>query len=269
MMTADSPARRGRGPLTRANLVKFSRHATGVAGFLLAWQLIGVSGLVKWLPPAADTLSRTVALAVDPVFLENLRATLTACAIGLPLAVLVAVPIGLLLGTVPAVEETTRVFVEFLRPIPSVALIPLALFFFTPEINAKVALIVFASSWPILINTLYGVRDVDPLAKETLRAFGFGPGAVIWRVSLPSAAPFIATGVRLAASITLILAISVEYIVGGASGIGSFLIQASTGIGADAMIDVIAALLWAGAIGLVLNTVLVRAERRLYRWQLP
>jgi len=266
-MTARSSARRERVPLARAKLAKFSRQVIGVAGFLLAWQLAGTSGLFTWLPPAVDTLSRTVALAADPVFLEDLLGTLTAAAIGLPLAVLIAVPIGLLLGTVPVVEETTRVFVEFLRPIPSVALIPLALFFFQPEINAKIALIVFAASWPILINTLYGVRDVDPLAKETLRSFGFGPLSVIWRVSLPSAAPFIATGVRLAASITLILAISVEYIVGGASGIGSFLIEASTGIGADAMIDVIAALLWAGVIGLVLNTALVRAERRLFRWR--
>ncbi|MEO3875137.1 ABC transporter permease subunit [Nonomuraea sp. B12E4] len=261
------PARRERNPLARARLIKFSRHAAGVAGFLVLWQVLGMFGVIKWLPPAVDTLVRTVSLAVDPDFLADLQGTLTAAVIGLPLAVLVAVPLGLLLGTVPVVEEMTRVFVEFLRPIPSVALIPLALFFFQPEINAKVALIVFAASWPILINTMYGVRDVDPLAKETLRSYGFGSAAVIWRVSLPSAAPFIATGIRLAASITLILAISVEYIVGGAIGIGGFLIEASTGIGADAMIDVIAALLWAGFIGLVVNILLVHVERRLFRWR--
>ncbi|WP_433443410.1 ABC transporter permease [Nonomuraea sp. CA-141351] len=253
--------------LAHAKLMKFTRHTVGVAGFLLVWQILGMSGLFRWLPPATATLVRTVTLAFDPAFLDDLRGTLTAAIIGLPLAVLVAVPIGLLLGTVPAVEEATRVFVEFLRPIPSVALIPPALFFFQPELNAKVALIVFAASWPILINTIYGVRDVDPVSEETLRSFGFGRGAIIWWVSLPSAAPFIATGVRLAASITLILAISVEYFVGGSSGIGSFLIEASTGIGADAMIDVIAALLWAGVIGLVVNTVLVRTERRLFRWR--
>ncbi|MEV0616488.1 ABC transporter permease subunit [Nonomuraea sp. NPDC050404] len=108
---------------------------------------------------------------------------------------------------------------------------------------------------------------MDPLAKETLRSFGFGAGSVLWRVSLPSAAPFIATGVRLAASIALILAISVEYIVGGSVGIGGFLIEASTGIGMDAMIDVIAVLIWSGVVGLVVNAVLARAERRLFRWR--
>ncbi|MFI7445735.1 ABC transporter permease [Nonomuraea indica] len=267
MTAATTPARVRRPVVTRARHGKLVRHAVGVAVFLLAWEVAARSGLLPWLPAASASLARVAGLAADPVFLGDLLSTLTAAVIGLPLAVLVAVPIGLLLGTVPVVEETTRAIVEFLRPIPSVALIPLALFFFQPEINAKVALIVYAASWPILINTLYGVRDVDPVATETLRSFGFGRAAVIWRVALPSAAPFIYTGVRLAASITLILAISVEYFVGGSGGIGAFLIQASTGIGADAMLDVVATLLWAGIVGLAVNTVLLRAERRLFRWR--
>ncbi|MEU8247676.1 ABC transporter permease [Nonomuraea sp. NPDC048916] len=267
MTTTTTLARGDRLHPSRARLGKLVRHVIGVAAFLLLWELAGRTGLLTWLPTASDSLARVVGLAFDPAFLGDLLSTLTAAAIGLPLAVFVAVPIGLLLGTVPVVEEMTRAIVEFLRPIPSVALIPLALFAFQPEINAKVSLIVYAAAWPILINTLYGVRDVDPVATETLRSFGFGPGSVIIRVSLPSAAPFIFTGIRLAASITLILAISVEYFVGGSGGIGAFLIQASTGIGSDAMVDVIATLVWAGAIGLAVNTVLQRAERRLFRWR--
>ncbi|MEV4805701.1 ABC transporter permease subunit [Nonomuraea sp. NPDC049421] len=246
---------------------RYARNVAGVAAFLLAWQALGMSGLVSWLPPAAGTLGRTAELAADPEFLAGLGGTLTAAALGLPLAVLIAVPAGLLLGTVPALEEMTRVFVEFLRPIPSVALIPLALFFIQPELNAEIALVAFAAAWPILINTLYGVRDADPLAKDTLRSFGFGRGAVVVWVLLPSAAPFVATGVRLAASVALILAISVEYVVGGSTGIGGFLIQASTGIGMDALTDVIAVLIWSGAIGLAANALLARAERRLFRWR--
>ncbi|MFI6500861.1 ABC transporter permease [Nonomuraea typhae] len=267
MTTADNGTRRERDPLARVPLAKLVRHVVGVAAFLLLWEAVGRAGLVAWMPNASDSLIRFATMAIDPIFLDDLAATLIAAVIGLLLAVLLAVPIGLLLGTVPAVEESTRAIVEFLRPIPSVALIPLALFFFTPEINAKIALIVYAASWPILINTLYGVRDVDPVATETLRSFGFGQSAVVWRVALPSAAPFIFTGVRLAASITLILAISVEYFVGGASGIGRFLIEASTGIGESAMLDVIATLIWAGLVGLVVNAVLLRAERRLFRWR--
>ncbi|WP_327086859.1 ABC transporter permease subunit [Nonomuraea sp. NBC_01738] len=267
MTTRNDGPRREREPLARARVGKIIRHVVGVAGFLLLWELVGRAGLVKWMPNASDSLVRFAEMAVDPVFLGDLAATLMAAAAGLVLAVLLAVPVGLLLGTVPVVEETTRAIMEFLRPIPSVALIPLALFVFTPELNAKIALIVYAASWPILINTLYGVRDVDRVATETLRSFGFGSGAVVWRVALPSAAPFIFTGVRLAASITLILAISVEFFVGGASGVGRFLIQASTGLGDTAMLDVVATLIWAGLVGLIVNAVLLRAERRLFRWR--
>ncbi|MFI9553533.1 ABC transporter permease [Nonomuraea endophytica] len=267
MTAAIDGTRRERDTLARVPIAKITRHVVGVAAFLLLWEVVSRAGLFTWLPNASDSLIRFATLAADPVFLGDLAATLTAAILGLGLAVLLAVPVGLLLGTVPIVEETTRAIVEFLRPIPSVALIPLALFFFTPEINAKIALIVYAASWPILINTLYGVRDVDPVAAETLRSFGFGAGAVVWRVALPSAAPFIFTGVRLAASVTLILAISVEYFVGGASGVGRFLIEASTGIGESAMLDVIATLIWAGLVGLVVNAVLLRAERRLFRWR--
>ena len=267
MTAATTLTRGGRSPLARARVGKLVRHAIGVAAFLLVWELVSRTGLAKWLPPASTCLVRVVGLAFDPEYLADLSSTLLAAAIGLPLAVLLAVPVGLLLGTVPVVEEMTRAIVEFLRPIPSVALIPLALFIFQPEINAKVALIVYAASWPILINTLYAVRDVDPLAKETLRSFSFGSAAVVWRVSLPSAAPFIFTGIRLAASISLILAISMEYVVGGSGGIGAFLIEASTGLGDQAMIDVIAVLLWSGVIGLIVNTLLLRAERRLFKWR--
>lgn len=106
-----------------------------------------------------------------------------------------AVPLGVLLGSVPLLGTAARALVELLRPIPSVALIPLAIILFADPTRMKMSLIFYACLWPILINTLYALRDVDPLAKDSLRAFGFGTLSVLWRVSLPSAAPFIATGV--------------------------------------------------------------------------
>lgn len=247
--------------------VRRRRGVAGVAVFLLGWELAGRSGAVDsaLLPLASDSLARAARLATDEAFLADVGSTLLAAAIGLAVAIGVAVPAGTLLGTLPRVEAVLRPIIEFMRPIPSVALIPLALLVFTHELSSKVALVVYAASWPILVNTIYGLRDVDPLAQETLRGFGFGPVAVLWRVSLPSAAPFIATGIRLAAAITLILAISTEYIAGGAAGIGRFLIQASSGT--DAMPDLVAVTLWTGFVGLLVNGLLVGVERRLFRWR--
>ncbi|MGV9779541.1 ABC transporter permease [Streptosporangium sp. NPDC003464] len=241
------------------------RGVTGVAALLAVLETLGRTGLVDplLLPLASTVTARAAGLAADPDFLAAAGHTLLACGGGLLLAVAAAVPAGLLLGTVPAVEGALRPLIEFLRPIPSVALIPLALFLFADGAQAKVALIVFTASWPLLINTVYGLREVDPLAKDTLRSFGFGPLAVVLRVSLPSAAPFVVTGVRIAASVALIVAVSVELVAGG-TGIGTFLSDAAAGNRRDVML---AAVVWTGVIGLALNALLVAAEHRLFGWR--
>ncbi|WP_433253440.1 ABC transporter permease [Streptosporangium sp. CA-135522] len=246
------------------NLRRVRRGVAGVAVFLAVLETLGRTGLIDplLLPLASTVTVRAAGLVIDPSFLSGTGHTLLACGGGLLLAVAIAVPAGLLLGTVPVAESTLRPLIEFLRPIPSVALIPLALFLFTDGAQAKVALIVFAASWPLLINTMYGLREVDPVAKDTLRSFGFGPLAVVVRVALPSAAPFVVTGVRIASSVALIVAVSVELVAGG-TGIGTFLSDAAAGNQREVML---AAVVWTGVIGLAVNTLLVAAERRLFRW---
>ncbi|MGW0484037.1 ABC transporter permease [Nonomuraea sp. NPDC003214] len=229
-------------------------------------EVAGRLGLVSPLqfPLASTILVTAAALAGDTGFLADVLATFTGWALGLLAAVALAVPAGVLLGSLPPLERALRPVIEFLRPIPSVALIPLAAFVFADRLEMKVAMIVYASAWPILLNTLYGLRETDPVAKDTLRAFGFGPLSVLWRVSLPSAAPFIATGIRVAAAIALILAVSTELLAGGTRGIGHFIILAESS--PDGLRLTIAATIWAGALGLLTNGLLVLASRRLLPW---
>ncbi|MDH2428075.1 ABC transporter permease [Sphaerisporangium sp. TRM90804] len=240
------------------------RGALGAAGFLLLMEALGRAGVIDTytLPLVSSILAGAAGLLADPGFLAGVGGTLSSCAAGLLLACALAVPSGLVMGTLPAVDRAVRPLVEFLRPIPSVALLPLAMFLFTSGEQGKIALVVYTCCWPLLINTMYGMRDVDPLAKETLRSFGFGSLDVVRRVSLPSAAPFIATGVRIAASVALIVAVSVELVAGG-DGIGTFVSDAAAGNRRDLMI---AATLWTGVIGLLVNTLLAATERRAFRW---
>ena len=90
-----------------------------------------------------------------------------------------------------------RFVVEFLRPIPSVALVPLAVLIYGVGLESKVFLAAFASFWPLFVQTLYGVQDVDPVATDTARSFGLGRFERLWRIKLPSAVPYIATGLRI------------------------------------------------------------------------
>src|SRR5688500_3854334 len=195
--------------------MKAARWLRGAAGVLLvlaASEALGRAGIVHqdFLPPASVILTRAAELAADAGFRADILATLTAWALGLLIAVGIAVPLGLALGTIPLIARAVTTIVEFLRPIPSVALIPLVAMLLGTDLEMKLTVIVYASVWPVLFNTVYGLRDVDPVAKDTLRAFGFGRLAVLWRVAIPATAPFIATGVRMAAAVALILAVTAE-----------------------------------------------------------
>ncbi|NVI89367.1 ABC transporter permease [Actinomadura sp. BRA 177] len=249
------------------NLRRIAFGAAGAAGVVAVLETVSRTGLVDAaaLPPASVVLREAGKLAVDQEFLADVGATLKAWFGGLALAVLVAVPLGVLLGSVPFLGTAARALVELLRPIPSVALIPLAIILFASPTQMKMSLIFYACLWPILINTLYALRDVDPVAKESLRSFGFGTPSVLWRVSLPSAAPFIATGVRIAASVALIVVISTELIAGGFNGMGIYLAETQSGGGQTDLM--LAGAVWAGVLGLLANLALLGVERVAFRWQ--
>ncbi len=253
-------------PLARAT--RWWRGLAGVVIILLVAEALGRAGLISpaVLPLTSTVLARAARLAADPRFLGDLAATLAAWALGMVITVAVAVPCGLVLGSLPGVRTATRALVDFLRPIPSVALILLVELLIGPGLRMNVTLIVYAAVWPVLFNTIYGLDDADPVARETLRAFGFGRLAVLRFASLPGAAPFIATGIRLASAVAIILSISTGYLAGriSGSGLGAFIVDASTGAGNTTL--VLAAALWAGLLGLALNGLLLYAERRLLPW---
>ena len=258
----------GRARAGPSRAVRWTRGAVGVLIFLLVAEAVGRLGLISRsvLPLTSTVLARTVLLIGDGRFLADLGATLAAWAAGLAVAVAVAVPLGVVLGSLPGVRVAAMAVVEFLRPIPSVALILLVSLLLGPGLRMLVTLIVYGAIWPVLYNTIAGIDDVDPVAKETHRAFGFSRLATIRMVALASAAPFIATGIRLASAVAIILDIAAGYITGriDGPGIGAFIADASTGAANTTLI--LAATVWAGILGLVLDLLLVQAQRRLLRW---
>ena len=245
------------------------RAARGAAGLALLFALAELVTRLElvdptYLPPASTVLVATARILVDPDFLGHVGATLAAWGIGLAVAGAIAVPLGVVLGSSWRGYLASTAAIEFLRPIPSVALIPLAILLLGRGLDMKVLLVAYASVWPILFNTIYGVREVDPVARDTGRIFGLGRLAVLWRISLPAASPFIATGVRVSAAIALILAISAELIAGGRTGIGVWMLANSqTGVPRELLY---AGIVVAGLLGLALNAVLAGGERRLFAW---
>ncbi|MEV5408420.1 ABC transporter permease [Thermopolyspora sp. NPDC052614] len=249
----------------RSGGARIVRGAVGIAVFLAVAEAAARTGLVdSSVPPASEIVIRAAGLMTNPEFIDAVGATMLRWAVGLLLTIAVVVPLGIVLGTFRQVERTFRPIIEVMRPMPSIALIPLAILLFRDNFLAEVSIVVYASTWPVLINTMYAVREVDPLARETMRSFGFGPGSILLRVSLPSAAPFILTGIRISSSIALIVAISTELFAPGFPGIGSYLLAVQSGT--DIIPGVIATAVWAGVIGLALNGLFVAFDRRFFRW---
>jgi ABC-type nitrate/sulfonate/bicarbonate transport system permease component len=152
--------------------------------------------------------------------------------------------------------------VEFLRPIPSVALVPLAVLIYGVGLESKVFLAAFASFWPLFVQTLYGVQDVDPVATDTARSFGLGRFERLWRIKLPSAVPYIATGLRISSSVALILAVTAEIVI-GSEGLGRSINLARQGGAIELMYALI---ITTGLLGWLLNILTTQAERRVLHW---
>jgi ABC-type nitrate/sulfonate/bicarbonate transport system permease component len=225
--------------------------------------LVGVGILPsRYFPSVPDLVAALGEQVRSGQFWAAVGQTLQGTVLGLLLAAVLAIPLGILIGVSEPLYRATRFLVEFLRPIPSVALIPLVVLVYGTGLQAKLFLVAFASFWPLLLQTMYGVRDVDPVARDTALAFGFNARRRLVLVTLPSALPFVATGLRIACTVALILAITAELVI-GAPGLGRAIGTAQESGAVAATYALIAA---TGILGILVNGSLQYAERRVLGW---
>jgi ABC-type nitrate/sulfonate/bicarbonate transport system permease component len=193
---------------------------------------------------------------------SQIGVTLSVYIRGLALATVVSIVIGILMGTYKPVFDALKIIVEFLRPVPSVAMIPLAILFFGLGATMRISVITYAAFWPLLINTIYGVRAIDPQALDVARNFGITGYEALWRVTLPSALASIATGFRVSATIALVVTITTELIAGN-SGIGFYISQMEQ---ANRLPPMYAAIILTGILGYLLNTLYFTLEHKVVFW---
>jgi ABC-type nitrate/sulfonate/bicarbonate transport system permease component len=231
---------------------------------LVLFELLTRAELIssRYFPPPTEIFAALIDEAQTASFWQAVGNTLQGWALGLGIAAAIAIPAGILIGSSRLLYRSVRAVIEFLRPIPSVALIPLAVLIYGSGLESKVFLAAFASTWPLLMQTLYGVQDVDPVATDTARAFGFSRAQRLVRVTLPGAVPYIATGVRISASVALILAVTAELVI-GSPGLGREINIARQSEATDIMYALIVA---TGLLGWALNVMFARVERRVLHW---
>jgi ABC-type nitrate/sulfonate/bicarbonate transport system permease component len=258
------PASPLRGRLGASGLANAVVFVLSIAFAFAFWEAASRSGVIREqdLPSMTDSVGELWRLMQTWDFWSAFLHTARGWAIGLGLATLLAVPIGVVLGLSDFAGRAFRVPVEFLRPIPSAALIPLLFLTLGPTLRSEIFLATFGAFWPILVQTMYGVRDVDPVTVDTARSFGVPHRERLWRITLPSAVPYIAAGMRLASAVSLILACTAELFM-GTPGLGQLLNYAQS-YGLTTQLYALA--LATGVLGLATHLLFTALERRALRW---
>ncbi|WP_425570267.1 ABC transporter permease [Nonomuraea rosea] len=255
---------RGRSGRRHRALPAWLLGAIGLAGLVAVVELAPRTGLVdeRYLPPFSAMVAALGEQAGTAEFWQSLLETLRGWAAGLAIAMAGGVLLGILIGGVPLVRAALNSTIEFLRPIPSVALIPLAVLLFGTDMRSTLLLVVYASFWQVLVQVLYGVQDVDPVARETARSYRFRPLTQVRTVIWPTALPYVMTGFRLGAAVALILEITGELII-GSPGLGKQIAVAQT---SGAVASMYALVIVVGLIGVLVNVAARAIERRALRW---
>ena len=235
-----------------------------IASALLFWELISRTGVISQrdLPAMSTSFNELWSMLQTSHFWWSFADTVRGWFLGLTIAAVLAIPLGILLGSSDLASSAFHIPIEFLRPIPSAALIPVLFLTIGTNLRSEVFLAAFGAFWPLLVQTIYGVRDVDPVALETARSFGVGRFERLWRIKLPSAVPYIATGLRISSTVALILAFTAELFM-GTPGLGQ-LVNYAQSYGLQTQLYALA--LATGFLGLAIHLGFSAIEKRALRW---
>ena len=236
-----------------------------VVGLVLIWELAAYFH-APWrfyIPPMHQIIVSLVQVIASGEIARYVLTTLMRFLTGYLIAAVIAVSLGIVLGYFPFGHSLLETSIEFLRPMPSVAIIPVAILLLGIGDGMIVAVMVYASMWPILINTIDGVKQIDPVLVQTGRVFGLGPWRLLRRVILPAASPSMVTGLRISLAIALILVTTAEMIAGG-NGAGFLILDEERSLRHRHMY---AGIMVVSLLGYVLNRLFLLVAARVMRWR--
>lgn len=252
---AAKPARRAHGAWLRPVAV--------ITGILVVWQLVVLLGLVPSMTPGVvEVAIATVQQLGSPIFWGALWQTMSAAFIGWVIACVSATIIGILVGSIPFLRTSSSVLLDFGRSFPTLALIPVVILLLGASQPMKIWLVVLTCFWPVVIQAVQGAKRIDPLVMDMAQTYKVSWLRQFTFVRLPSALPFIATGVRIAASMAVLVAVGAE-VLSQAQGLGRQITLAQQAQHWD---DAFAYLFFAGLFGWLVNVALQLAEKRMLRW---
>jgi sulfonate transport system permease protein len=232
--------------------------------FVLAWQMASQLSLVdpSVIPPFTAVVAALAHGFSDGALFDNMLVSLRRSGIAFGIAVSLAIPLGLFMGSFRRFEDVIDSLLQLFRQTSALAIYPIFILLLGLGETSKVMLIGWAAFFPILLNTISGVKLVDRRLIEMARVFGASRADVFKRVVLPAATPAIFVGLRLSATISLLLLVAAEMI-GANRGLGFMIINSQYNFQIPLMF---ASIVLLALIGLVVNYILLMLQNRLCRW---
>ena len=239
----------------------------GTGGFLLLWQLFSMSGVIALPAPSSlFTEERTRTLIFYPfydrggldkgLFWQTL-ASLSRVAQGYTLAALVGIAVGITIGLKPTINRAFDPLFQFLRMVAPLAWVPIALVLFQKNQPAAIFVIFITAIWPILINTAEGVRQIPQDYRNVALVLQMSSRRFFTKVLIPSALPYIFTGLRISIGLAWLAIIAAEIVMPGTLGIGFFIWDAYQ---QNYVGEIVLGVIWIGAIGLVLDRLMAALQ---------
>lgn len=259
---AAAPAGR-RGAFSPLRLV--GRLLTGVWLFVVLvvlWWLLTAHSTSPYFPPLSQIVSELWKVWVFHGLRVDLLPSVEHLAIGYVLAGIVGVALGALFWRVRVAKESLSPVVYFLYVLPAPVLLPAFIVLLGIGSSMKIAIIAFASIWPVLFNTIDGMQSVDSVKLDTARSLGLSRGQTLRSIVLPGAGPQIAAGLRNSLQVAILLMV-VSEMVASTVGIGYFILNAQQSFEA---VDMWTGIIVLGILGSVLNFAFVALERWTLRW---
>ena len=241
------------------------KPSIAIVAFLALWEIAPRVGLVDevFLPPFSTVIEAFFDLVQSGELWQHVSASLSRALIGFFVAVVIAIPLGIAIAWYRPVSDFLNPILELFRNTAALALLPVFILILGIGEESKIALVIYACTFPILLNTISGVRTVDPLLIKSASSLGLSPVRLFQKVVLPAAVPTIFTGIRMAAASSILVLIAAE-MVGAKAGLGYLITASQFNFQIPNMYAGIVAI---SVLGLSLNAVLVLIERRLSRWR--
>ena len=240
-------------------------RAGSLAAGLVVWAAVGASGVFhpSLFPPPWHVAVTMFDMIADGSLPRHILVSLSRVVLGFSLAAAIAIPLGIAMGLSRRVFQLVEPLVEFLRPVPPLALVPLAVVWFGIGWTSKVFLIAYGCFFAIVVNTVAGMRAVEPVHVRAAQTLGANRWQILRHVILRAAIPDIVVGLRLAVGLAFFLIVGAE-LIAASEGLGWLIWDARFHFMGD---RILVGMIAIGVVGYLLNRLLLLLERRLLRWR--